>query len=221
MASVLNTPSATVNGASSSQTIAHTTDADTDVLAVCVVNSHGTTISSITFDGVALTQRVTAQDTTANSRAHIWSLNSPGAKTANVVITYGGNTNCAAAIVNIGAASGNILDTGSRVQTTNGQPTSLTLDPTATGALCLSAIIGGGASLSFASSGGTEHVDAAGATGRFGVGSVVADAVTEVMDWGTMPGATSAHVAVAWETEAGGGGGGGFRSRIAGGFVLT
>src|SRR5688572_15686912 len=100
MASVLNTPAATVTGATTSQSYSHTTDGDTDDLAVCIFNSHDKTVSSVTFDGAALGEVVT--DIATTGRASIWRLNAaPGAKTATLAITYSGTANVASVPVNI------------------------------------------------------------------------------------------------------------------------
>lgn len=180
-----------------------TTDANTDDVIVIIANSHNRTISGITFGaGVNLAEELTAVYL-ASGRISIWRLNAaPGVKTETIAVTFSGTTNAAAVAGKLEGITRVVLDTMSVTNDASGQPSSGTLDPTEVGSFVVSAILRGGAiALSFAS--GTEHVDIAGATGQLGLGTLTADGVTEVVDWGTIAAGGFAHIAIALEEDSG------------------
>lgn len=182
------------------------TDGDTEDIVVPVWNSHNRTIVSVIRNGQNFAEDATAVYL-ASGRVSLWRLGAaPGAGTSDIVITFSGTANAA-------AVAGNLIDIGSVTDTfaifndTNSQPSAATLDPTENGGFAISVMLRAGATaLVFDTTGsGTEHVDMAGATGQIGVASRAADAVTEVMDWGTITAGAFAHVGIAFGAPAAGG----------------
>lgn len=84
----------TNSGTASPSTISVTVNAGVDrILVVCVVNDVATTtVSSVTFGGVAL-QRIDFVADTAFAHTEIWYLINPAVSTANVVTTMSGTVN--------------------------------------------------------------------------------------------------------------------------------
>lgn len=71
--------------ATTTATLSHTPAGTNRLLVVCVGFEAGDTISSVTFGGTALTQRI--RSSSSGGTSELWSLVAPAASTANVVVT--------------------------------------------------------------------------------------------------------------------------------------
>src|SRR5262245_53884091 len=76
-----------VSTTATSQTWSHTCTGTDLYLKVGVSIDGSTTVSSVTYNGVSLTQLGVADDGTANTRSEVWRLVAPATGAHNVVVT--------------------------------------------------------------------------------------------------------------------------------------
>lgn len=83
----------------SSITISHTVANQTDrYLAGLTVTRSGQSVSSVTFNGTNLTQRIDI-DSTVGTRSHFWDLVAPTVTTANAVFTFSASTSAVGGVI--------------------------------------------------------------------------------------------------------------------------
>lgn len=173
------------------------------------------TISGVTFNGTALTKVADSTLSSGGDLAYIWRLTSPGALTANVVVTATGNGNSQAGIAAAANASGQDGTTPegtaatSKSAATGTSTGNLTISGAATGDLTIVCVaVGTGTAVTPSKTGGgtqTEEWDTA-SNGEQSEGNKVPDAVTAVS--ASWTGSTTwAMAALPLKTTAAAGGG--------------
>ncbi len=86
------TTTATVATGAADQTVSHTTAGSDRLMLVGISfgKTNGDSVSSVTYDGVALTHVGSQDDVSSESRVEIWRLVAPATGTADVVVTFSG-----------------------------------------------------------------------------------------------------------------------------------
>jgi hypothetical protein len=190
------TSSGRTTGAAASLTISHTVPAGASSLVV-LIGQYGSlgTISSVTYNGVALTRAGRPYNNT-NHRGEAWVMPSPTAGTANIVITPGSSDYLVAMGVNV-ENSGNVIGVV-LAQAASGNPS--TTIPSDTDSVVIDLVMNDNASATFTPGGSQTQLFAqsgvAGSDER-GAGSWRAGASgTTTMSW-TIDGADYGHLVVA------------------------
>lgn len=112
--------------AGSSQTVAFDNSAGTFLTVGVKSASDTTTVDSVTYNAVSMTEGVIKSDPTAGARAGLWYLDSPATGSNNVVITMSGTSQIISGAVSFTGTSGSIGATASATGTSDTPSVSVT-----------------------------------------------------------------------------------------------
>ncbi len=215
MAITVGNVTASRGPAAESTTMTFSHDSNGDFLVVCFQWFRPRTISSVTYNGVAMTQAVYSANTYDSA---IYYLASPASGANNVVVTLSGNSGITGSAISLSGVDASPLGATANAYTASTNAPSLSVTTTKDNSIVIDSFYRNNANTMTAGAGQTEFQDNVDLVfGTEGGGASYEMTTTTgayAMSWSWSSATAVSHAAAEFKEDAGGGGGATFTPRV-------